>query len=200
MTEQNVVRKCLQILEHQAHTMKYGLRIGVVLGASIFALVCGLNKGTDAANSEAFRNASQAKLVYLATQTEAGSKKELAYALPQGLWEAILAEFQDKVGQVEIISHADLNGDKRGDAIVKILGDYSGSCGYTAAVFSKEPDGYRMISAISCVAEITVDEKRTNGWLDLLASSREGYFRLTFNGRSYPPSPLEGKRENRSTP
>jgi hypothetical protein len=67
-------------------------------------------------------------------------------------------------------------------------------------VFKKESDGYRMISSIDCVAEITVDEKRTNAWLDLLASSREGYFRLTFDGQSYPPSPLEGEREKRSTP
>jgi hypothetical protein len=146
--------------------MKHGLRIGVVLGAGIFALVCGLNQGTDAANSAAFWNASQAKPVHPATQTAAGSKKESAGALPHGLWEAILANYHVNVDQVEIISLADLNEDKRNDAIVKILGDYSGSCGHTAAVFKQESDGYRMISDIDCVAEITVDEKRTNGWLD----------------------------------
>jgi hypothetical protein len=126
MAEQNLVLKCFQILEHQGRTMKCGLRIGVVLGASIL-LVCGLNQGADAANSEAFGNASQAKPVHPATQTAAGSKKELAGALPQGLWEAILANFQVNVDQVGIISLADLNGDKKSDAIVKILGDYSGS-------------------------------------------------------------------------
>jgi len=177
--------------------MKHGLRIGVVLGVSVFALVCGLSKSTDAANSEAFWNASQAKPVDSATQTAVGSEKELAAALPQGLWEAILAEYKVNIDQVEVILQADLDGDKRIDAIVKILGDYSGSCGYTAALFKKEPDGYRKISEILCVIEITVDERRTNGWLDLLASDREGYFRLTFNGRSYPRSPLEGKPEER---
>jgi hypothetical protein len=71
---------------------------------------------------EAFWKAFLAKPVYLATQTTAGSKKELAGALPKGLWKAILAEYQVNVDQAEIISLADLNGDKRSDAIVKILG------------------------------------------------------------------------------
>ena len=119
--------------------------------------------------------------------------------LPKGLWEEIRANYQDiKPDQVDVISLADLNGDGKSDAIMQIAGGYAGSCGFTAGIFKKVPAGYKLVSDIACVSKIAVDKKSTNGWVDLLASSREGYFRLSFNGRAYPDSPMAGKREKRT--
>jgi hypothetical protein len=136
---------------------------------------------------------------YAAFQSAADANAQSASELPEGLWKATVAKYTVNINQVKLIAVVDLDGDGKSDAILKILGDYCGLCGCSVGVFKREANSYRQISDISCVEEIVVDKKKTNGWLDLLASSRKGYFRLTFDGQSYPVSPLEGKPEKKGT-
>jgi hypothetical protein len=136
---------------------------------------------------------------YAAIQPAVASNGQSANELPEGLWKAAAAQYTVNINQVKLIAVVDLDGDGKSDAILKVLGDYCGLCGCSVGIFKKESDSYRQVSDISCVEEIVADKKRTNGWLDLLASGKKGYFRLTFDGQSYPVSPQEGKPEKKGT-
>jgi hypothetical protein len=187
MTDRNRILQWLRVV--RICSRKQGF-VGI-LCVCFFGLILGINTG----------NHPKGWVIsaYAAIQTAAVSNTQSANELPEGLWKAIAAKYKVNINQVKLIAIADLDGDGKSDAVLKILGDYCGLCGCSVGIFKKDSDSYRQISDISCVEEIVVDKKRTNGWLDLLASSKKGYFRLTFDGQSYPVSPLEGKPEKKGT-
>ena len=94
------------------------------------------------------------------------------------------------------VAFADLNGDRRHEAIVHLVGSsMCGSGGCEVLVLSPTRTGYRLVGDMSVSrTPIRVLATRTRGWLDLgVAYSgggmRPGIGRMRFDGSNYADNP-----------
>ncbi len=94
----------------------------------------------------------------------------------------------------------DLNGDKKPEIIVHLVGSYfCGTGGCNTLIFQTVGDNYRLISRMTVTRlPIIVTPQKTAGWHNLIIYSAGGgakpnYHVLKFNGKEYPRSPYLGE-------
>lgn len=115
-----------------------------------------------------------------------------AQGAPEPLRKAILDQLgarSDKKLPPFRFALTDLDGDKRDDAVVLLLGpSWCGSGGCTMLVFHATDSGYSFISESSAAREpIRVASSASNGWRDLIVESKGlGDVVLKFDGTRYP--------------
>jgi hypothetical protein len=96
-------------------------------------------------------------------------------------------------------NRVNLNGDRTPETVVYLVGQgVCGSGGCTTMVFQTVGKNYRLVSRMSVSRQpLIVTLQKTNGWNDLVMLASGGgvpsnYFRLKFDGKTYPISPYEG--------
>lgn len=91
---------------------------------------------------------------------------------------------------------ADLDNDRRPDAVVLLLGpDWCNSGGCQMLVFRGTTAGYDFISASTVSEPIRVTSMKSNGWRTLIVNVRgKGDVFLPFDGTRYPADPSLGER------
>jgi hypothetical protein len=124
----------------------------------------------------------------------------LAQEAPEALRTAIQTHLEAR-GEKEVppfrYGLTDLDGDKRDDAIVLLVGPFwCGTGGCTMLVFRATADGYRFVSDSSATSEpIRVTTAQSNGWRDLVVDTKgSDDVLLRFDGSRYPPDPWAQQR------
>jgi len=116
---------------------------------------------------------------------------------PESLREAVKSHMETRGEQTVPPFHyalADLNGDKRDDAIALLVGpDWCGTGGCTMLVFRATDAGYAFVSDSSITREpIRVSPDTSNGWYNLIVDTKgAGDVVMRFDGTRYPLNPSD---------
>jgi hypothetical protein len=126
----------------------------------------------------------------------------LAQDAPDTLRAAIQAHLEAR-GEKEVppfrYALADLDGDKRDDAVVLLVGRFwCGTGGCTMLIFHATDAGYSFVSDSSATSEpIRVATDTSNGWRDLIVDTKDSSeVLLQFDGSRYPPDPWSQPQAN----
>ena len=119
----------------------------------------------------------------------------LAQDAPEPLRAAIVSHLEAR-GEKEVppfrYALADLDGDKRDDALVLLVGPFwCGTGGCTMLIFHATDNGYSFVSDSSATSEpIRVATGESDGWHDLIVDTKNSAdVLLKFDGTRYPPDP-----------
>lgn len=128
------------------------------------------------------------------------NNKPLAPRLKKALLKEITPELKPQgmnpEDQKVLAETIDLNGDGTLDAIVVLIGSYwCGSGGCTMKVFHGHDRHFHPVSTSTLIrTPITVSDRKTNGWRDLIVEVSGGGIKpkkvaLKYDGKKYPLNP-----------